>query len=376
MYHYFDGDHALKYGLIPAIVLDKFTGLIRNNKYRNLNFHDGRTWTYNSVARWRDFYLPFLTQSQIRDALDILRIEGVLITGNYGNRFNRTLWYAFADESKFLGDAKSEHLEPEPDRFEPQHKCGEESGVPFEPQHKWTKPTAQMELSHGTNDLINGSKQPTKPKDPSIQLASQAVAQNQPIPKVESDPQETPNSGDPILDEKIGSLLEASKRRNGESKSLKDDHSESGNSTDPKPPTCEAPLSRPKIQFKRPIKPVTPSFKRPRSDNKPTEGENTPTTPSMFTLLTAAYSEAFLEAAGSKYVHAGARDGKAVREFLEKCPDIKLDVFKDVVKQAIFCDKKPFLQQQASCLHSTLANWNVLKVQFGRELHIREDGQW
>lgn len=106
----FESEDAKVYGINAAILLYNIKFWILKNKANNVHFHDGHYWTYNSVRAWEELF-PFLTKKQIRTALDILLREGVLIQGNYNSiAFDRTRWFAFADEEKWLGCTEQIHL--------------------------------------------------------------------------------------------------------------------------------------------------------------------------------------------------------------------------------------------------------------------------
>lgn len=95
----FDIEHAQKYGLHEAILLRGIIFWIRKNKANKKHEHEGHTWTYNSREAWAAQF-PFLTQKQVRTALESLRDQGVLMVGNYNTTsMDRTLWYAIHDET-------------------------------------------------------------------------------------------------------------------------------------------------------------------------------------------------------------------------------------------------------------------------------------
>lgn len=104
MTHHFDTEHAERYGLVEAVLLQNLAFWIAKNRADRKHRHDGRTWTYNSVTAFAELF-PYLTRKQIRRALERLEAEGVVVTGNYNRSpIDRTTWYALADESAFLGE--------------------------------------------------------------------------------------------------------------------------------------------------------------------------------------------------------------------------------------------------------------------------------
>jgi hypothetical protein len=102
MTHSFDIDYALKYGVSESIMISNFQFWIQKNKANGTHLHDSRTWTYNSVNAFKDIF-PYWNNGQIRRCLESLVKQEVLVKGDYNkNRYERTLWYAFNEESIFL----------------------------------------------------------------------------------------------------------------------------------------------------------------------------------------------------------------------------------------------------------------------------------
>lgn len=93
-YGVYDTDVAMMLDLNCAAVYSLLKGWIKHNQNNNQNFHDGRYWTFNSVKAW-SLDLPFLSEKQIRIALEKLENAGLVITGNYNKKsFDRTKWYS------------------------------------------------------------------------------------------------------------------------------------------------------------------------------------------------------------------------------------------------------------------------------------------
>ena len=102
MNHTFNIYIAKRYGVNEAIMISNFQYWIAKNKANEKHQYDGRTWTYNSVKAFEELF-PYLTSSQIRRCLESLVEQGVLLKGDYNkNRYIRTSWFAFANESMFL----------------------------------------------------------------------------------------------------------------------------------------------------------------------------------------------------------------------------------------------------------------------------------
>lgn len=120
----FNIEHATLYGVNEAIFIKNLAFWISKNKANNKNEFDNRTWTYNSIEAYSQLF-PFWTTKQTRNVITSLIKQRVIIKGNYNKRkYDRTSWYAFLEEDKFLNSfdfkfskpskrrtMKAEHLE-------------------------------------------------------------------------------------------------------------------------------------------------------------------------------------------------------------------------------------------------------------------------
>lgn len=96
--HSFDTGLARHLGVNAAIVFNHIVYWLKINKFKNQNFIDGRTWMYETISQISEF-LGYLSEKQVRDAVRILKENGLLIEGNYNqNKFDRTTWYALKNE--------------------------------------------------------------------------------------------------------------------------------------------------------------------------------------------------------------------------------------------------------------------------------------
>jgi hypothetical protein len=94
----FDVEHAARWGVNEAIFLHNLLFWLRKNKAEGRHHHDGRTWTFSTTAALAQLY-PFWKPHQVRYVIDSLKRQEVILTGHYGaDRFDRTLWFAVADE--------------------------------------------------------------------------------------------------------------------------------------------------------------------------------------------------------------------------------------------------------------------------------------
>lgn len=99
---------AQRYGLDESIFLDTIVHWWRVNRADDRNFHDGRWWTYNSMAAFAQTF-PWWSAKQIRRIAQSCRDQGAVHTGNYNeNQRDRTIWYSPSDELLALyGDAET-----------------------------------------------------------------------------------------------------------------------------------------------------------------------------------------------------------------------------------------------------------------------------
>ena len=97
MMHSFDIDVAKKYGMLEAILFNYFVFWISKNEANGAHFHDGRTWTYNSIRAFCELF-PYASKGRIDRALTHLEKDGIIVTGNYNqSAYDRTKWYALTD---------------------------------------------------------------------------------------------------------------------------------------------------------------------------------------------------------------------------------------------------------------------------------------
>lgn len=105
----FDIQNAIDYGIDEAVMIQNFVFWLRKNLANKKHQHDGRTWTYNTQEAFT-FLFPFWNKKQVWRILNSLVKQGVIIKGNYNHHaYDRTSWYAFQDEEKFLGSSTKDH---------------------------------------------------------------------------------------------------------------------------------------------------------------------------------------------------------------------------------------------------------------------------
>lgn len=99
---------AQRYGLEEAIFLDAIVHWYRVNRADDRNFHEGRWWTYNTVAAFEQTF-PWWSAKQLRRIIKSCKDQGALLTCtcNKDSR-DRTIWYSPSDELlELYGDSQT-----------------------------------------------------------------------------------------------------------------------------------------------------------------------------------------------------------------------------------------------------------------------------
>lgn len=82
-------------GLNEAIVLNQIHYWLKRNKEREVNFIDGRYWTFNTYDEWKEKNFPFWSMPTIKRTFLSLEKIGVVISANYNKMsFDKTKWYS------------------------------------------------------------------------------------------------------------------------------------------------------------------------------------------------------------------------------------------------------------------------------------------
>lgn len=90
----FDTKVAKDVGTDAAIILSNIEYWQTKNKVNNINFFEGRYWTYNSVVAWSELF-DYLSRSQIKRCLKKLEDKNYLSVGNFNkSAYDRTKWYS------------------------------------------------------------------------------------------------------------------------------------------------------------------------------------------------------------------------------------------------------------------------------------------
>lgn len=97
MEFHFNAELAAAYGVDGAIFLHAMAFWVAKNQANGRHFHEGRTWTYNTLEALTKLF-PFWSKRQIERITGRLREQGALLSGNFSeDKTDRTLWYALSD---------------------------------------------------------------------------------------------------------------------------------------------------------------------------------------------------------------------------------------------------------------------------------------
>lgn len=97
MQHYFNIYLANDYGVNEAIMCHNMYFWIEQNKANNINFKDGRYWTYNTMDAFCKLFI-YWNRYQVERILKSCKDQGLLITGMYNEKkYDRTVWYSTTD---------------------------------------------------------------------------------------------------------------------------------------------------------------------------------------------------------------------------------------------------------------------------------------
>lgn len=95
--HSFNPQIAAQVGLNAAVLYQNLTFWVEKNQANRRNFRKDRYWTYNSISAFAELF-PYLTEKQIRTALDKLLDAKLILKGQFSDdKYDRTTWYALND---------------------------------------------------------------------------------------------------------------------------------------------------------------------------------------------------------------------------------------------------------------------------------------
>ena len=106
---WFDAEIAKMVGSTAAALFARIAFWVDYNEKNNNNFFAGQWWAYNSMRAWQEM-CPWLTENQIRSALEKLKEADLIVTGCFNtNPFDRSLWYSLSEKGdRFVKKHKSD----------------------------------------------------------------------------------------------------------------------------------------------------------------------------------------------------------------------------------------------------------------------------
>ena len=168
--YHFNAELAQQHGVNGAIFLHAMAFWIAKNQANGRHFHEGRTWTYNTLEALAKLF-PFWTRRQVERIVAKLKEDGVLLTGNFSqDKTDRTVWYALADSVLEVYGLLAVPISPEGDMEPPEPEVPEapispsgemhftESGQPFHQTGKCNKETVTDQLDNIPPIVPQGDK--------------------------------------------------------------------------------------------------------------------------------------------------------------------------------------------------------------------------
>jgi hypothetical protein len=103
----FGVEHAKRFGVDEAIILQNLMFWITQNKKNESNQHEGKTWTYNSASAYAKRF-PFWSERKISRIIKSLEVQGAIMSGCFNSKaYDRTKWYALVDENSYVKSDES-----------------------------------------------------------------------------------------------------------------------------------------------------------------------------------------------------------------------------------------------------------------------------
>lgn len=103
--HSFDPRIAHQVGVNAAVIYQNLVFWAEKNKANQRHIRDGYVWTYNSARAFSELF-PYLSQSQVKTAINKLVESGLLVKGEYNKaNYDRTNWYSPAITAEWVNHA-------------------------------------------------------------------------------------------------------------------------------------------------------------------------------------------------------------------------------------------------------------------------------
>lgn len=156
-HHSFDADLAVKLKSVElAVLVHHFQYWIRHNAEMGKNLHEGRTWTFQTL---KDIaaHFPYWSYKQVERLVNKLVELEILIKGNFNtSTYDRTVWYAFKNESRFCISRNREMEIPESGNQNPEIGTPIPDTLPYrEKKKKKTRARESIEFDYEQNSFVN-----------------------------------------------------------------------------------------------------------------------------------------------------------------------------------------------------------------------------
>lgn len=99
MKHLCDVEMAKLIGTDPSLFLENISFWIKHNYSNDINYYEGRYWTFNTQEALVDFF-PYWSRDQIKRIIKKCHDAGMLMKGNFNKlSYDRTTWFSLSDEA-------------------------------------------------------------------------------------------------------------------------------------------------------------------------------------------------------------------------------------------------------------------------------------
>ncbi len=99
MKHLCDVEMAKLIGTDSSLFLENIAFWIKHNYSNDINYHEGRYWTFNTQEALVDFF-PYWSRDQIKRIIKKCHDSGMLVKGNFNKlSYDRTTWFSLSDNA-------------------------------------------------------------------------------------------------------------------------------------------------------------------------------------------------------------------------------------------------------------------------------------
>lgn len=137
-------------GLNEAIVIQQVHYWLDINRKAKINFHDNKTWTYNTYESWQNENFDFWSLSTLKRIFKGLFEKGILLKSNYNlHKYDRKLWITINYEK--LDNLLNEFNEKNKENVEISTECQNDTMSDFNIVSKWNDGKYQNDTMENVN---------------------------------------------------------------------------------------------------------------------------------------------------------------------------------------------------------------------------------